>query len=69
MENWLVDRLADRAPEAGAAVLRYAAAGFLGVVRAWLLQADGTDRPTAPELAASLADVSARVLAPATLTP
>lgn len=65
VETWLVDRLAERTPEAGAAVLRYAAAGFLGVVRSWLLQADGPDRPTALELAASLADVSARVLGPA----
>jgi AcrR family transcriptional regulator len=69
VEGWLVDRLTERHPEAGAAVLRYAAAGFLGVVRAWLLQTDDTDRPTAPELAASLADVSARVLSPATLAP
>ena len=64
VETWLVDRLTERTPEAGSAVLRYAAAGFLGVVRAWLLQDDGPDRPRAAELAASLADVSARVLSP-----
>ena len=43
-------------------MLRYAAAGFLGAVRAWLLQDDGPERPSAAELAASLVDVSARVL-------
>ena len=45
-------------------MLRYAAAGFLGVVRAWLLQADGPDRPSAAGLAASLAEITARVLQP-----
>lgn len=65
VETWLVDRLTERAPEAGVAVLRYAAAGFLGVVRAWLLQADGPERPGVAELAASLAEVSARVMSPA----
>ena len=44
--------------------VRYAAAGFLGAVRAWLLQGDGPDRPSAAELAASLVEVSARVLSP-----
>ena len=62
VESWLADRLAERAPEAGPSVVRYAAAGFLGAVRAWLLQDAGPDRPTATELAQSLADVSARVL-------
>ncbi len=62
VESWLADQLAQRAPEAGAPVLRYAAAGFLGAVRAWLLQDPGPERPTAAELADSLADVSARVL-------
>jgi hypothetical protein len=37
------------------------------VVRAWLLQDDGPDRPSAADLAASLAEVSARVLSPADL--
>ena len=69
VETWLVQRLTERTPEAGAAALRYAAAGFLGVVRAWLLQGDGPDRPTAAELAESLADVSARVLSPAEPPP
>ena len=62
VETWLADRLAERAPEAGPTAVRYAAAGFLGVVRAWLLQPDGPDRDRPDELAASLADVSARVL-------
>ena len=64
VESWLADRLAERAPEAGSPVLRYAAAGFLGAVRAWLLQDAGPERPTAPELADSLVEVSARVLSP-----
>ena len=67
VETWLVERLTERTPEAGAEVLRYAAAGFLGVVRAWLLQDGGPDRPSAADLAASLAEVSARVLSPADL--
>jgi AcrR family transcriptional regulator len=62
VETWLADRLAERSPEAGPTVVRYAAAGFLGVVRAWLLQADGPERLGPDELAASLAEVSARVL-------
>ena len=62
VEAWLADRLAERAPEAGAPVLRYAAAGFLGAVRAWLLQDPGPERATPAELADSLADLSARVL-------
>jgi len=62
VETWLVARLAQRAPGASPSVLRYAAAGFLGAVRAWLLQEDGPERPSAAELAESLADVSARVL-------
>ncbi|WP_028643622.1 TetR/AcrR family transcriptional regulator [Nocardioides sp. URHA0020] len=67
VESWLVDRLAERTPAAGPAVLRYAAAGFLGVVRAWLLQDDGPDRPSADDLAASLVALSARVLGPTDL--
>lgn len=62
VETWLVGQLATRAPDATTPVLRYAAAGFLGVVRAWLLQDVGPERPSASELAASLAAVSARVL-------
>ena len=46
-------------------MLRYAAAGFLGAVRRWLLQDADADRPSAAELAESLVDVSARVLSPA----
>jgi len=64
VETWLADRMAGRHPGAEPAVLRYAAAGFLGVVRAWLLQADGPDRPSAAGLAASLAEITARVLQP-----
>lgn len=63
VETWLADRLAQRAPEAAAPALRYAAAGFLGAVRAWLLQEPGSDRASAAELAGSLVDLSARVLA------
>ncbi len=65
VEAWLVQQLAQRAPGASPPVLRYAAAGFLGAVRGWLLQDSGPDRPSAAELAASLVDVSARVLSPA----
>ncbi|GAA4742560.1 TetR/AcrR family transcriptional regulator [Nocardioides endophyticus] len=64
VEAWLVQQLAQHAPSATPPVLRYAAAGFLGAVRSWLLQDAGPDRPSAAELAASLVDVSARVLAP-----
>ena len=64
VEAWLVQQLAQRAPGATPPVLRYAAAGFLGAVRGWLLQDSGPDRPSAAELAASLVDVSARVLSP-----
>lgn len=63
VETWLVSQLAQRTPDADAAVLRYAAAGFLGAVRAWLLQDAGPDRPSAADLAESLSAVSARVLA------
>lgn len=62
VESWLADRLAERAPEAGATAVRYAAAGFLGAVRAWLRQDDGPGRPSPADLAADLAGVSARVL-------
>jgi len=68
VEQWFADRLAERTPEAGPTVVRYAAAGFLGAVRAWMLQDDGPERPSAAELAESLIDVSARVLAPAAAT-
>jgi AcrR family transcriptional regulator len=68
VERWFADRLAERTPEAGPTVVRYAAAGFLGAVRAWMLQDDGPERPSAAELAESLIDVSARVLSPLTAT-
>jgi AcrR family transcriptional regulator len=64
VEAWLVQQLAQRAPEAAPSVLSFAAAGFLGAVRSWLLQGAGPDRPSAAELAASLVDVSTRVLTP-----
>ena len=64
VETWFADRLGERSPEAGPTAVRYAAAGFLGAVRAWMLQDDGPERPSAAELAASLVDVSARVLSP-----
>ena len=62
VETWLADQMAERHPGSDPAVRRYAAAGFLGVVRAWLLQEDGPERPTAVELAERLAEVSARVM-------
>ena len=62
VESWLTERFAERAPDASPSVVRYAAAGFLGAVRAWLLQDPGPDRPTASELADSLNTVSSRVL-------
>jgi len=65
VERWFADRLAERSPGAGPIAVRYAAAGFLGAVRAWMLEEDGPDRPAAPVLAARLVDVSARVLGPA----
>ncbi|KQW47433.1 hypothetical protein ASC77_13295 [Nocardioides sp. Root1257] len=65
VETWFAERLAEKAPQAGATVVRYAAAGFLGVVRAWLLTPDGPERPGAPELAEQLVEVSTRVLGPA----
>lgn len=65
VENWFADRLAERAPAANPTAVRYAAAGFLGVVRAWLREDDGPQRRGAAELATDLAEVSARVLGPA----
>lgn len=66
VESWFSERLTERAPDADPVVLRYAAAGFLGVVRAWLRQDPGPERPTADELAATLGDLSQRLLSPAT---
>jgi AcrR family transcriptional regulator len=63
VEAWLVQQLAQRVPDAAPSVLSFAAAGFLGAVRSWLLQDAGPDRPSAAELAASLVEVSGRVLA------
>lgn len=62
VETWLADRLADREPGSGTTAVRYAAAGFLGAIRAWLCQEDGPDRPLPEQLAAELDEVSARVL-------
>lgn len=64
VERWFADRLAERTPDAGQTVVRFAAAGFLGAVRAWMLQDDGPERPSATELATTLVDLSARVLSP-----
>jgi len=69
VEAWLVQQLAQRAPDAPPGVLSYAAAGFLGAVRRWLLQEAGPERPTAAELAVSLVEVSTRVLSPAASHP
>lgn len=65
VESWFADRLAERAPDAGPTAVRYAAAGFLGVVRAWLREEDGPARRSPDQLAADLTEVSARVLGPA----
>jgi len=65
VESWFADRLAERTPAAGPTAVRYAAAGFLGVVRAWLREDDGPGRRSPQELATELAEVSARVLGPA----
>jgi AcrR family transcriptional regulator len=62
VETWFVDRLAERDPAASPTAVRYAAAGFLGVVRAWLRQGEGPERLAPSRLAAELATVSARVL-------
>ena len=64
VETWLAERLGEHWPDAPAPAIRYAAAGFLGAVRAWLLAEDDPDRPDAEELAQTLADASARVLGP-----
>lgn len=65
VETWFADRLAERSPRAEATAVRYAAAGFLGAVRSWLLQDDGPERASAEQLAAGLVDLSARLLGPA----
>jgi AcrR family transcriptional regulator len=65
VETWFADRLAERAPGAGPTAVRYAAAGFLGVVRAWLREDDAPDRRSPQQLAAELTELSARVLGPA----
>jgi AcrR family transcriptional regulator len=62
VEGWFSDRLAEKVPDADPVVLRYAAAGFLGVVRAWLRQDPGPDRPTPEDLATTLGDISQRLL-------
>jgi AcrR family transcriptional regulator len=62
VEGWFADRLAERAPDAGPVAVRYAAAGFLGAVRAWLLEPDGPDRQGPADLAALLGELSSRVL-------
>jgi AcrR family transcriptional regulator len=61
VETWLAERLAERAPDAGPVAVRYAAAGFLGAVRAWLAESS-PDRPDAETLAAQLVDLASRVL-------
>jgi len=61
VETWLAERLAERAPDAGQTTVRYAAAGFLGVVRAWLREDAGPGRRSPQQLATDLAELSARV--------
>ncbi|MBB3042361.1 TetR family transcriptional regulator [Nocardioides soli] len=65
VETWLADRLAERAPGASPTAVRYAAAGFLGAVRAWMLDDAGPDRPDAAVLAVRLVELSGLVLGPA----
>ena len=65
VETWFAERLAELAPDAGPTTVRYAAAGFLGVVRAWLCEEDGPGRRSPARLAADLAELSDRVLGPA----
>lgn len=62
VETWLADRLAERTSEAGPIALRYAAAGFLGAVRAWLLAPAGPERPDVETFAAELVELAARTL-------
>ena len=66
IETWLagqiVEQLAERGTAASVTAVRYAAAGFLGVTRAWLLEDDGPDRLTPEQLAAELSGLSARVI-------
>lgn len=65
VETWFADRLAEHTPSASPTAVRYAAAGFLGVVRAWLREEDGPDRATPERLGADLAALSTGVLGPA----
>jgi AcrR family transcriptional regulator len=62
VETWLAERLAERAPGAGPAAVRYAAGGFLAVVRAWLVEEETSHRPDAETLAARLVELSSQVL-------
>jgi AcrR family transcriptional regulator len=62
VEAWLAARLAERAPGAGPVAVRYAAAGFLGAVRAWLAEDDSPERPDGEAMAAQLAELASRVL-------
>lgn len=62
VETWFADRLAEKAPTAGPTAVRYAAAGFLAVVRAWLLQDPGPDRLDVESLAAQLIELSGNVI-------
>jgi AcrR family transcriptional regulator len=62
VETWLAERFAERAPDAGSVAVRYAAAGFLGVVRAWLVEEATPDRQDAETLAARLVELSSGVL-------
>jgi AcrR family transcriptional regulator len=65
VEGWFADRLGESRPEASPIEVRYAAAGFLGAVRAWLLEPDGPDRPDAETMAAEVVELAGRVLGPA----
>lgn len=63
VETWLADRLAEQAPTAAPTAVRYAAAGFLGAVRAWLFEEAGPHRPGPADMAVQLVELSGAVLA------
>jgi AcrR family transcriptional regulator len=64
VEGWFAARLAEKAPDAGPTAVRYAAAGFLGAVRTWLLEEPGPGRTDVETLAAQLIEIAGRVLGP-----
>ncbi len=61
VEGWLAARLAERTPDGDPVAVRYAAAGLLGVVRAWLV-AEESERQGPDALAEQLVELASRVL-------